>query len=256
MPTGAINDHIDVAQLTLYGFWIFFAGLVLWIRREDKREGFPLVSDMPGKVPLEEGAIMPPAKQFRLHNGTVVLAPRVEAPEAEPNATPIAFFPGAPLEPNGDPMLAAVGPGSYAQRADVPELLWETGAPKIVPMRVDHEFSIATGDPDPRGLTVVGADGEAAGVCVDAWVDRSEHILRYFEIELKSGGRVLVPVPFSTIGGKPQRMRVVSILAAQFANVPRLANPEQVTKLEEDKISAYYGGGTLYATAERSEPFL
>ena len=30
-------------------------------------------------------------------------------------------WPGAPLEPTGDPMLAGVGPGSYAERADHPE---------------------------------------------------------------------------------------------------------------------------------------
>jgi photosynthetic reaction center H subunit len=29
-----------------------------------------------------------------------------------------------------------------------------------------------------------------------------------------------------------------------------------VTKLEEEKITAYYGAGTLYATPERSEPLI
>jgi photosynthetic reaction center H subunit len=38
--------------------------------------------------------------------------------------------------------------------------------------------------------------------------------------------------------------------------VPALSHPDQVTKLEEDKISAYYGGGTLYADAKRSEPLI
>ena len=38
-------------------------------------------------------------------------------------------------------MLAAVGPGAYAQRADVPELSLE-GEPKIVPMRTRSDFSI------------------------------------------------------------------------------------------------------------------
>ena len=28
MHTGAITNYIDVAQLALYAFWIFFAGLV------------------------------------------------------------------------------------------------------------------------------------------------------------------------------------------------------------------------------------
>jgi photosynthetic reaction center H subunit len=38
--------------------------------------------------------------------------------------------------------------------------------------------------------------------------------------------------------------------------VPGLANPDQVTLQEEDKIVAFYGGGTLYATPDRSEPWL
>jgi photosynthetic reaction center H subunit len=45
MHSGAITSYIDVAQLTLYAFWIFFAGLILYLRREDKREGYPLESD-------------------------------------------------------------------------------------------------------------------------------------------------------------------------------------------------------------------
>lgn len=35
---------IDVAQIVLYAFWLFFVGLVYYLRREDKREGYPLVS--------------------------------------------------------------------------------------------------------------------------------------------------------------------------------------------------------------------
>ena len=31
--------YMDVAQVTLYVFWIFFACLIFYLRREDKREG-------------------------------------------------------------------------------------------------------------------------------------------------------------------------------------------------------------------------
>jgi photosynthetic reaction center H subunit len=51
-------------------------------------------------------------------------------------------------------------------------------------------------------------------------------------------------------------VRVRSILAAQFADVPQLANPDQITRREEDRVSAYYGGGTLYAEPSRLEPKL
>ena len=47
-----------------------------------------------------------------------------------------------------------------------------------------------------------------------------------------------------------------AILGKHFADVPSLANPEQITLQEEDQICAYYGGGTLYATPDRSEPLI
>src|ERR1700755_1464410 len=37
-----LTAYMDVAQVVLYGFWIFFAGLIFYLRREDKREGYPL----------------------------------------------------------------------------------------------------------------------------------------------------------------------------------------------------------------------
>jgi photosynthetic reaction center H subunit len=52
------------------------------------------------------------------------------------------------------------------------------------------------------------------------------------------------------------RVAVKSIFGKHFNDVPRHRNANQVTLLEEDKISAYYGGGTLYASAERQEPQL
>ena len=46
MIRGAITSNIDVAQVVLYAFWIFFAGLVFYLRREDRREGYPLESEV------------------------------------------------------------------------------------------------------------------------------------------------------------------------------------------------------------------
>ena len=35
-----------------------------------------------------------------------------------------------------------------------------------------------------------------------------------------------------------------------------LRNPDVVTRLEEDRICAFYSGGHLYATADRAEPLV
>ena len=38
---GAITSYIDIAQVVLYLFWIFFFGLIIYLHREGKREGYP-----------------------------------------------------------------------------------------------------------------------------------------------------------------------------------------------------------------------
>jgi photosynthetic reaction center H subunit len=44
METGAITQYVDVAQLVLYVFWAFFAGLIYYLLRENHREGYPMDS--------------------------------------------------------------------------------------------------------------------------------------------------------------------------------------------------------------------
>ena len=59
---------------------------------------------------------------------------------------------------------------------------------------------------------------------------------------------------FTRVSGR--QVSVASILGRQFAQVPVTRDPDLVTLLEEDKIMAYYGAGTLYATPQRQEPLL
>jgi photosynthetic reaction center H subunit len=258
MQTGAITSQIDVAQLTLYAFWIFFAGLIIYLRREDKREGYPLVSDRPEEAGITGFPSLPPVKTFYLKNGETRMAPREEARERVA-ATPAAAWPGAPLVPTGNPMLDGVGPAAYALRPDHPELSFEDGRPRIVPLRAAAAFSLATEDPALIGWTVVGADGVVAGSIVDAWVDRAEMLIRYLEVALTAplGARtVLLPSGFAVLATRDHEVRVNAILSEQFADVPGLQSPDQVTLREEDRISGYYAGGLLYATPERAEPLL
>ncbi len=256
MPTGAITQYIDVAQIALYAFWVFFAGLIYYLRREDKREGYPLESDRSGSIRVQGWPAVPPPKTFLLRDGSMRVAPRAAEPVEEVRAT-AGRFPGAPLEPTGNPMLDGVGPAAYANRPHVPDLTLD-GQIKIVPLRVAHDYAIESRDPDPRGMPVIGADGKAGGVVRDVWVDRSETILRYLEVEVAAVSgqhHVLLPVNFTTISSRGE-VKVRSILASQFADVPVLAHPDQVTLLEEDRITAYYASGTLYATPDRLGPLV
>jgi photosynthetic reaction center H subunit len=252
MQVGAFTEYLDVAQMVLYAFWIFFAGLIIYLRREDKREGYPLDSDRKN-VRVVGWTPMPAPKSFLLpHNGGVRFAPRDEPPQKDINATPVAPWPGAPFEPKGDPMLARVGPGACPEREDVPDLTFE-GEPKIVPLRVATDFSIADRDPDPRGMPVYGADGARGGTIADVWVDRSEPQIRYLEVKVADGRNCLLPINFARISRNKGTVKVSAILGKQFANVPVLSNPDRVTLREEDLVCAYYGGGKLYAMSKRTE---
>lgn len=74
------TSYFDLTQVLLYAFWLFFAWLVYWLRREDKREGYPLRSDRQG-VTVQGFPATPGPKQFvsRLpHEGSPL-------PHEEPN---------------------------------------------------------------------------------------------------------------------------------------------------------------------------
>ncbi len=258
MPTGAITEYIDVAQVVLYVFWIFFAALIFYLRREDKREGYPLESDRSSSVRVEGFPSMPSPKVYTLPHGGTFTAPNELADTRAVHARPTAPWPGAPLQPTGDPMLDSIGPSSYADRDEEPDLTHE-GAPRIVPMRIATEFSVEPRDPDPRGMTVLGADGEIGGTVRDIWVDRSEPQIRYLEVATGpkgDGTRVLLPITMAVVDGRRRQVAVGSILGSQFARVPALGNDDRVTRLEEDRISAYYAGGYLYAEPARQESLL
>lgn len=254
METGAITQYVDVAQLVLYAFWFFFFGLIYYLLRENHREGYPLDSGRNPPVQMEGWPPIPSPVTYKLANGHEVQVPGPIQPPEFVQAVPRHRWLGAPLEPTGNPLLAGVGPGAWANRADVAELTLE-GAPKIVPLRADAEFGVAAQDDDPRGLTVLGGDGEVAGTVNELWVDRSEMLFRYIEVKLAgSSHTVLLPINFARIGSHD--VQVHAILAHQFADVPAHRTPDQVTMLEEEKIQAYYGAGLLYAEPQRQEPLL
>lgn len=176
--------------------------------------------------------------------------------ERELKAVPGGRYHGAPLIPTGDPLIDGLGPAAWAQRADRPDVTVH-GEPKIVPMRVATDFYIEPRDPDPRGYAVYGADDALAGTVVDLWIDRAEPQARYYEVELTTGERrVLVPAPMARVKRAGRYIKTHSITAAQFANVPALRSPDQVTLLEEDKVQAYFAGGTLYGMPKRVDPVL
>jgi photosynthetic reaction center H subunit len=255
MTRGAITDYIDVAQIVLYAFWIFFAGLIFYLRREDKREGYPLESDRSGRVLVQGLPSVPKPKTFQLADGSAVLAPSGKRDLRPILATPMGPYPGAPLEPTGNPMLDGVGPAAWAERANIPDHTID-GLPMIVPSRLAPGYGVSPKDPNPIGMDVYGADRVLGGTVTDIWVDRAEPQIRYIEVKTTGPRTVLLPFTYAKFDATRRRVNVRSILGSQFATVPGTASPDQVTRREEDQIQAYYSSGNLYATAARAEPLL
>lgn len=263
-----IVGTIDLALVSLYIFWLFFAGLLFYLQRESRREGYPLVEELDGSE-IEHGIFMPGPKEFLLSDGSVAVVPDKDKDRQPINMEQTIPGLGSPGVPIGDPMLAGVGPGAYTPRANRPDLLFEGGV-RIVPMRTATDFYLEEKDPDPRGMAVLGADGEQAGTVSDVWVDRAEFVARYFEVELSGAAglaagddegvsmarRVLLPVNFTQIDGSANTITVNAILGSHFENVPATADADLVTLDEEDRICAYYGAGYLYATPMRQEAYL
>jgi photosynthetic reaction center H subunit len=253
MGTGAITQYVDVAQIVLYLFWAFFAGLIYYLVRENHREGYPMDVDGPRDMVIT-GWPVPESKTYLLpHGGTV------DKPDFRPDAVPFSAeaghgYAGAPLVPVGDPLRAGVGPGAITLRADEPDLDPE-GHPKIVPLSTLPAYDVSHKDVDPRGLPVIGADGEVGGRVVDIWLDRSEMVFRYLEVEPADPTqtrRVLLPMTFSRI--TRHGVKVQAVMGHQIAGAPGWRQSGRVTLLEEEKVVAYYGAGTLYADSERAEP--
>ncbi|MEM6851095.1 MAG: photosynthetic reaction center subunit H [Pseudomonadota bacterium] len=250
----------DVAFVSLVLFVAFFFGLVLYIRREDHREGYPLEDDATGQLqPVGANISVPAPKRFKMaFDRGVRLSPDLGRQERELPLKRSSRLPGAPYDPVGDAMTAGVGPGSWAERPKEPELD-HAGHLKIVPMSVATDFSVVEGDPDPRGMSVIGADGAVAGTVKDVWIDRPEALIRYLEVELRTeaggpGKRALTPMTQVVVNRGRNQVEVDAITAAQFVNVPTVSSPGQITMDEEERIAAYFGAGYLYADKSRMEP--
>lgn len=249
----AFFANFDLASLSIWLFWIFFALLIFYIQRENMREGYPMEDD-DGKVAANQGPFpVPEDKTFLLPHGrgelTVPSGQKAERGNIALKKT--AAGNGFPFEPTGNPMKDGVGPASWAIRRDEPELA-ANGHPKIVPMSHVEDFFVSAGA-DPMGMTVMSGDKQKVGTITDLWIDEPEQMVRYLEYKLDSGaGNRLVPMTMVRISRG--RVLIRSIYAEHFDDVPTIKSGTQITLLEEEKVSAYYGGGYLYASQKRFDP--
>lgn len=248
---------LDVAELVLIAFALFFLGLVFYLRREDRREGYPLEDEITGRVFAVGGPLtdaLPKTFKLSFDRGTVTTqtGPREPVDIAGRRADPGA---GSPYIPTGNPLTDRIGPASYAERAHRPDIDM-FGNPRIVPLSTVEGMTVSARDLDPRGLPVYGADGVKAGTVSDLWVDRADQVIRYMHVALESGQSVLVPWTMSRIDRSRRYVDVHALSAHQFAGAPVPATAGVVTLNEEDRIQGYFGGGYLYGLAGRTESLI
>ncbi|WP_371156108.1 photosynthetic reaction center subunit H [Jannaschia sp. 2305UL9-9] len=249
----AFFANFDLASLAIWLFWGFFALLIYYLQTENMREGYPLENDDGTLAPNQGPFPLPSAKTFILPHGRGEVVQPTKQPEQRDVAMrKTAVSEGFPFEPTGNPMLDGVGPASWAPRRDVPELDGH-GHPKLAPMASVDSFRISAGR-DPRGMPVIGDDGEVAATVTDMWLDVPEQLVRYLEVDVEGAGKRIVPMTFCRIHA--DHVEVKALHAAHFAQIPATKSPTQVTLLEEDKISGFVGGGKLYASHDRQDPQL
>ncbi|MBJ6122972.1 photosynthetic reaction center subunit H [Sphingomonas mollis] len=249
-----LTPGLDVALLVFWAFVLFFVVLVFYLRREDRREGYPLEDEVSGRIESFGGAMHTAStKSFLLPFGHgVVTAPTKGREPVDIAARRTDRFAGAPYAPTGDPLVDGIGPAAWVERARRPDLDME-GHPRIVPISTAADFWVAAKDSDLHGWPVVGADGVVAGTVSDLWIDRADRLVRYIQIGTDG---VLAPMMMARVDRRRRRVVIDALNGAQFAGVPRPAALDRITLYEEERVAAYFGGGYLYANAARQEPYL
>lgn len=243
--------NFDLASVAIWGFWIFFALLIYYLQTENMREGYPLETEDGEASPNQGPFPVPSPKTFILPHGKgEVTVPSVENEAAHRRDNlpmeRVDASGGFPMMPTGDPMVDGVGPASWTPRRDEPELDAH-GHAKITPMSGHEDFIVSAGN-DPRGLPVLSRDDQVVGHVTDIWIDAGEQEVRYLEYELEAEygtGKRLVPITMTRV--RSRWVQVRSLNREHFAGVPQIAAPGQITKLEEEKVQAWYAGGTLYS---------
>ena len=253
--TVMLFGNVDWALLALWAFFIFFAALVFYLHREGYREGYPLEDEISGKYDGRSPLLMIKNKTFHLPfgRGSVTVPNPADREPVEIAARRVDRSAGSAYVPTGNPLVDGIGPAAYANRAKLPDLDWE-GHPRIVPIEASGLW-LEGRDPDPRGMTVVGVDGEVAGTVKDIWVDKADRLIRYLSVDIGTRS-VLAPMTMSKVNRKTKTVTIDAIRADQFADAPAIENTGTITLYEEERVQAYFGGGYLYATRARQEPIL
>ena len=252
---GNITELIDLPDAAFWTFFVLFVLLCIWLRREDKREGYPMRASPFTDEQLLGFPTPPPPHTYLLNEGGTLQAPHLYE-QAPTHAVPLHGHDGTPFSPVGNPLLAGIGPGAWVKRRMGPDLT-ETGEEIYQPMRVMSGWAIAPGETDPIGMAVFDRRFRPIGRVVDVWIDRGSNVIRMFEVLPPPDlavGPVLVPIYHTVIKERAREVRVTALHAHQLADIPRPARPTSITAQEHEQLNAYFAAGRFYANSPLTDP--
>ena len=107
-----VNGTFDVAEVAVLAFTLFFIALIFYLRREDRREGYPLEDEVTGRIDTEDNeknspawsTVLPARSGRRTARQSSMRRPRVEGStlhartssrSSPPMPTPSTKRPGA-----------------------------------------------------------------------------------------------------------------------------------------------------------------
>ena len=95
---------LDVTELVFFAFVLFFLTLIFYLRREDRREGYPLEDETTGRVDTSGGPMLTATpKSFLMPYGRGTVTTPTQGREKVDVAGARTFrSPGAPYYPTGN----------------------------------------------------------------------------------------------------------------------------------------------------------
>lgn len=99
----------------------------------------------------------------------------------------------------------------------------------VLPLSSLPEYKVASGEPDPRGWVLAGADGEPLARVEDLLVDPRALKVRHLVCSAPpgSGRRVLLPIAYARLDAASRAVRVPRVTRDALAELPQWSDPAE-----------------------------
>ena len=251
-----VTQHIDLPQLAFWLFALAFVAICYFLRKNDKREGYPLKASPFTGERLRGAPLAAPPLTYLLNEGGATSTPH-EYPAPPGAVLPFYRFDGTPFRPAADLLRTPLGPGAWVMRSNEP-MRTENGDLLLQPLRLCGPWSVGDGEANPCGMAVFDTRWRPVGIVADVWIDRGIRIIKHLEVELREGlggGRVLVPIFHVAINERAREIRVTALSDHEFAAIPMPAAPDRITAREEDQLNCYFAAGRFYRDMPDSKKY-